>query len=163
MGLTLLRAVPLWVWALAAALLWGGWQHRRAEQAGAERLRLHSEAAKLREEALRGALVETTRRLAAQQEVANAAQRQAKQAAADAASASAAAGRLRAYADKLAARAAACDPAAAGVGQAASAPAVVLADMLSRLEEAGRQLAAESDRRRAAGEECVGRYDALTK
>ena len=162
MSFALLRAVPLWAWALTAALLWGGWQYRRAERAGAELLRHQHEVATLRESAMHSALVETSRRLAAQQEAADAAELQARRARADSAAAAGAADRLREHAARLAASAAACDPAAAAVGPAASAPGSVLADMLGRLEAHGRELAAEADRRGIAGSECAQRYDALT-
>jgi hypothetical protein len=89
MGLTLLRAVPLWAWALVAALLWGGWQYRRAESAGAELLRIQAETATLREGAMHQALIETTRRLKAQQEAADAAETAASAARADATAAAA--------------------------------------------------------------------------
>jgi hypothetical protein len=163
LGLKLFRAVPLWAWAVIAALLWGGWQHRRADLAVAELARERAEAAILREQAVSAALAETQRRIAAQQEIADAAERKARRARDDAAAAGAAADRLRQYAAELAASAAACNSAPAAFGEAASAPAVVLADMLGRLEARGRDLAAEADRRGIAGSECAGRYDALTQ
>lgn len=160
--MTLLRLIPLWAWALAAALAWGAWQHRRASVAGAELLRVQSEIATAREQAMRGALVETARRLAAQQEVADAAQTAARRARADAVNAGAAAGRLRAHAASLAASAGACDTPAAGDGAATGGAAVVLSDMLGRVTAHAGELAAEADKRGAAGAECVGRYRALT-
>ena len=33
MGLTLLRVIPVWAWALAAALAWGAWQRHLAGNA----------------------------------------------------------------------------------------------------------------------------------
>lgn len=162
MGLTTLRVVPLWAWALLAALLWGGWQYRRAETSGAELLRVQADTATLREGAMHRALVETTRRLTAQQEAADAAETAASAARADAIAAAGVADRLRRHAARLAASAGACNPSSAAVSPAASAPAVVLADMLGRLEARGRELAAESDRRGIAGTECQRRYQALT-
>lgn len=160
--LALLRAVPLSAWAIVAALAWGGWQRHQALDAAAELATLQRQTAELREQAMHGALVETTRRLSAQQEAADAAEILARRARADADAAGAAGQRLRAHAAQLAASAAACDPAAAAVGPAASAPGVVLADMLGRLEARGREHAAEADRRGIAGGECAARYDALT-
>lgn len=160
--LQFLRFVPMWAYVVIAALAFGAFQHRRAERAGAELLRHQHETATLRESAMHQALIETTRRLSAQQEAADAAERQARRARADSAAAAGAADRLRDHAARLAASAAACDPAAAAIGPAASAPAVVLADMLGFLEARGRELAAEADRRGIAGSECASRYDALT-
>ena len=161
--MTLLRIVPVWVWALAAALAWGGWQYTRAERAGAQLLAHQAQTATLREQAMHSALIETTRRLSAQQRAADAAETQSRRARADAAGAAGAADRLRAHAAQLAASAAACNPAPAVDGAAAAGPGLVLADMLGRMEARGRELAAEADRRGIAGSECAGRYDALTQ
>lgn len=161
--LTLLRVIPIWAYALAAALAWGGWQKHRANEAGAQLARHITETAQLREQAMHAALIETTRRLSAQQEAADHAQASTRRAQADATAAAGAAGRLRTYAASLAASAGACNPAPAGVSAAASAPGVVLADLLGRLEASGRSLAEEADRRGIAGAECVGRYEALTR
>lgn len=158
----LIGAVPLWAWALAASLLWGGWQHHRAERAGKALLEHQTKTATLRESAMHSALVETTRRLAAQQESADAAETAARAARLDADAAGDAAGRLRAHVARLAASAGTCHPAAAASGPAASAPGLVLADMFRRVEAAGREHAAESDRRSIAGADCQRRYDALT-
>lgn len=72
---------------------------------------------------------------------------------------------LRQRADALAA---ACDrprpasPAAAASGPPAAAPGQLLADLLVRMEQDGRELAAYADRARIAGETCERSYDALT-
>ena len=68
--LPLLRAVPVWAWALAACLIWGGIQHKRAtyqtakraaaEQAAAVQATAAAEQAKARER--EAALSEATRR-----------------------------------------------------------------------------------------------------
>ena len=161
--IALLRLIPIWAYALAAAVTWGGFQRYRANEVGAQLARHITETAQLREQAMHSALIETTRRLSAQQEVADHAQASTRRAQADATAAAGAAGRLRAYAASLAIGAGACNPAPASIGPAASAPGVVLADLLGRLEAGGRSLAEEADRRGIAGAECVGRYEALTR
>lgn len=70
--LPLLRAVPVWAWALAACLIWGGIQHKRAsyqtakraaaEQAAAVQATAAAEQAKARER--EAALSEATRKAA---------------------------------------------------------------------------------------------------
>lgn len=148
------------VLALAAGFVAGwqvqGWRHGQAE---AQQRELQATA---REEAMHQALVETARRLTAQQEAARHAETIARRARADAVAADAVAGQLREYAADLAARADACSAAPATVGAAASAPGSVLAELLGRVESRGRELAAEADRRGVAGFECEQRYDALT-
>lgn len=161
--IALLRLVPIWAYALVAALAWGAIQHHRATEAGADLARHITETAQIREQAMHAALIETTRRLTAQQEAADHAQESTRRASAAAAAAADTAGRLRAHAARLAASAAACNPAAATIGAATGAPGDLLADMLGRLEESGRSLAAEADRRGIAGAECAARYEALTK
>lgn len=86
-------------------------------------------------------------------------------AAVDAAAAGAAAGRLR---DRAAAFAAACrgparDSAAVAAGPAASTPGDLLADVLGRLDAAGRVVAAYADTVSIASEQCAADYQALKK
>jgi predicted phage gp36 major capsid-like protein len=86
-------------------------------------------------------------------------------AALDAAAAGAAGGRLH---DRAAALAAACrgparNPAAVAGGPAASAPGDVLANMLGRLDEAGRIVARYADSASISGEQCAADYQALRK
>lgn len=138
-----------------------GWQTQGWRQARAA-AELQAHTATLREEAMHGALIETTRRLTAQQEVANAAEIKARRARGDAAAAGAAADSLREYAARLAADADSCHPAASAIGASAAGSGSVLSDMQRRLEAHGRELAAEADRRGIAGSECERRYDALT-
>lgn len=156
--LSLFRLVPLWAYALVAALAWGGWQKHRATAAGEDLARHITETAQLREQAMHSALVETTRRLTAQQEAANAAKVSAKKAEGAAVASATAAGRLRAQAASLAASAAACNPTAA-----ASRPADRLAHVLGESVERYREVAQAADRAVIAGIECASRYDALTK
>lgn len=104
-----------------------------------------------------------TRRAAAIQEVITHAEVVAAQARSDAASSAAAGAGLRQRAATVAARCSGAtgNPAAAVPGSAASTPGDLLADVLGRLDEAGRQLAAVADARGAAGAACERSYDAL--
>jgi hypothetical protein len=98
-------------------------------------------------------------------EIAHEAQDQARRTAAAAAAAGIAGDGLRQRADRLAAAAAHCpaapDATIAPSGPPASHPAAVLADVLGRLEAAGRELAAIADARGAAGAACERAYEAL--
>ena len=100
---------------------------------------------------------------AAQHENAVLAEKAHQQARADAAAADAAAGRLR---DRFAALAAGChpaapDPAAVTPGAAPSAPADLLADVLGRMDEAARRIAAYADAAGISGEQCAADYQTL--
>jgi len=151
-GLSMLRLVPVWAYAIALALAWGGFQHHRATAAV-------NELAEVRESAYRAALIETTRRLTAQQEVTHAADLALASARADADAAALAAGRLRNAARNAASRA--CSATPASPGAAASAPAVVLADVLSSADARAGELAAAVDAARVAGIACERAYEAL--
>lgn len=159
------RIVPPWAWLGLAVLAWGGCQRHNAtraesklqqaqQRAAEERARTHE----LREQAMHGALVETTRRLKDQQEAATHAQRL-HEAARAAAAAGADAERLFGDAAAgLAARACAGDPAASGVS-----PADQLANALRASTAQYRALALTADDAIARGIECERRYDALTQ
>ena len=145
-------ALPLGLSLGAGALVVGaaiGWYARAQLCDGA--------AAELRVEALHAALVEQTRRLNALREAADDAAAKSRRAHADARAADALAGSLREHVARLAQR---CSAPAAG-SPAELAAGDVLADMLGRLEAAGRELAAEADRARVAGELCERSYDTL--
>jgi hypothetical protein len=98
------------------------------------------------------------------QEIALEAQAQARRAAAAAADARVAGDGLRIRAHQLAATAAcpaATNPTAASSGPPTTSPATVLANVLERLETAGRELAAIADARGTAGAACEKAYQAL--
>jgi hypothetical protein len=157
--LSLIRALPWYAWALAAALAWGGVEHMRVgslqgriDREGAERA-----AASLAAE--QAARAEETRRTNEHREIANEAERLARMAR-DAAVRSAAAGDgLRERAAAVAAR---CNPAAAASGPAASSPGDLLAGVLERVAGAAGQLAEYADRARIAGDACERAYQSLT-
>jgi hypothetical protein len=154
------------LWHLAAAALAGAavgaplafWA--RDLQADAAAAEIQATTATAREEAMHAGLVRLAGQLKTQQEATRYAAAQTRAAEADLADASGAADRMQLYAEGLA-RAARCDPAAASDGQATPGPAELLADMRRRLEAAGREHAAESDRRGIAGAACQQSYDAL--
>jgi hypothetical protein len=83
---------------------------------------------------------------------------------ADAGRAAAAAASLRDAARAAAARCGrpAIHPAAAASSAPVADPGLVLADVLGRMDEAGRAMAAEADRRGIAGAACERIYDSLT-
>ena len=102
------------------------------------------------------------------QEIALEAQDQALRTAAAAAAAGIAGDGLRQRAAELAATAACPAPTAPGPAPTPSSPptpspAAVLADVLGRLEEAGRELAAVADARGTAGVACQKAYESLTQ
>jgi hypothetical protein len=101
------------------------------------------------------------------QEIARDAEELARRHAAAVAAGAVAGNGLRERAAALAATATRCaapaDPAPATVSPPAGNPAVVLADVLGRLEAAGRELAAVADARAAAGSACERAYEALRR
>jgi len=157
--------------AVCAALgAFAGWQTLRladaraalaVEQRDRAADRAHLEAA-ARDQADRFRATEQAWR-DAQNENATLARRARDLAAQHADDAVAAAGRLR---ERAAVVAAACrptarDPAAVAAGPAASSPGDLLADVLGRLDEAGRLVARFADAASISGEQCAADYEAL--
>jgi hypothetical protein len=108
---------------------------------------------------------ETQRRLARQKEAQDAYDTELAQARADADRAGAAADglRQRAQAYAAAARRAASNPAAVGNSAPAGDPVMVLADVLGKVGDRSRLLAAYADAARRAGKQCEAAYDALSE
>lgn len=161
-ALGLLHVIPVWCWVLCLLLGWGGWQKHRATAAGLQLAAQQQARAAAELAAERQARAEETRRAAAVQQVVIHARIKAL---ADAAAADA----LRVERDRLLQRAQAlaniggdaCRPGAANGSHAAASPATVYAHVLEGLADAAVQLAAEADRRGAAGAACQQAYRAV--
>lgn len=168
--------LPFTVWIIAGLMVaMGGLEVTRRLQVSGLRTDLATERAARateREQAAAAALrqaqanaEETARRVRAQQEMQRAHDEKLAGAQRDAAAARTAAGRLREQLAAYAAahRGAAADPALAGERAAAASPVDLLADLLGRVEEAGRGMAEHADRARIAGQQCEAAYDSLSK
>lgn len=160
--LSLLARVPVWAWALAALLAWGGWQRHQAKASAAELASQQAQAAQAREVALQANITETQRRLRAQHGVTQDAQAQLDQVRAARLAADRMAARLRAQLAAGHASAGADHPATAADCEAASARSRVLAELLGRADDRAGSLAAAADAARIAGQACERSYDALT-
>lgn len=159
----LFSIVPIWAWAIAAAVGWGAWQkHQAAEAADSLRLK-EAAAATQREQGLRDSFNQTERRLNAQNKVVQNATIKIARANAAAASAAGAGERLRARLAVVNASQCAPGAAAAVSGQAASSPADLREYVQRRLDDAADQLARHADDARAAGQACEQAYDALSE
>lgn len=157
--LAILRAVPIWAWALAAVIGWGALQKHRAEAAVKREETAKLEQADARATAIHGALVQQTRVVNTQNEVIHDATEQARRARTDADRAAAAERRML---ERLrAAGGASTHPAAAGASAPAGETAGMHADLLGRCVSDLRRMAAIADERGIAGQACERSYDAL--
>jgi hypothetical protein len=170
-ALGVLRAVPWQAWAAAGAIGAAWWWHAGAVQAArAEgRAQVAAEWAKANGEAARAAAAaaaahratEQRREAAARKEIDDATDA-IDRARADADRAGRAAAGLR---DAARAAAGRCSttrhPAAAASSPPAASAGDLLADVLGLVEQAGRDMAAEADRRGIAGAACERLYDSL--
>lgn len=155
--LSLAKGIPIWAWALVAALAWGGWQRHLATSRADTLRQAEAAAAAEQIQAAQAAASETARRLQAQEEVSRVAIAKAQSNARAAADARAAAERVRVAAQSLAASAASSDPATADQCEANR-----LTDVLGRCVSRLVGVAEAADRAVAAGEACQRSYDALT-
>ena len=140
--------------SIVGALAWAGVS---LYDAGADSVRVEWAAADAA--AAQAGRLLARERAAAMARIDAAATAQARRVAADRAGAAAAGDGLRQRAAAVAAR---CDTGAASAGTAAGNPGAVLADVLGRLESAGRELAAVADERGVAGSACERAFDALS-
>lgn len=164
-----LKLVPSWVWwglALVGAVLLQELRVQVAQQkaasADAELADYRLQVAERDRRAETAAREEERRRHTEVERVTGEANDQAEQARADAAVADQRADSLQQQVARLlASRGATCSAIAAQGGTPAKDAAVLLADLLSRVEQAGRELAAEADRRGIAGRACERYADSL--
>jgi hypothetical protein len=178
MILAALRAVPLKAWLLLLGLGVGAWLHlsavstarKEGDAAGAGRVTAlwdaeRTKARELAEQATADNLAEERRRQAAMQKEIDHATTALDAARRDADAAGRAAVGLRAAASAAAARcrAAPAHAAAAASGPATASPGDLLADVLGVVEQAGRDMAQEADRRGIAGTACERAFDSLMK
>lgn len=156
-----LSRVPLWAWALAAALAWGGWHRHqaRAEREAFEAAKATAAAERAVSEAQ--AATETARRLRAQQEATDAANLKTAELERSVAAAADAGQRLRTRLAAVEAARCAGDPAAAAGGPAAGASTDLSADVRRRLDEAVRGVARYADAAAIAGAACEQSYRSL--
>lgn len=159
--LGLAKGVPIWAWALVAALAWGGWQRHLATSRADTLRKAEASAAAEQIQAAQAAASETARRLQAQEEVTRVAIAKAQSNARAAADARAAAERVRVAAQSLAASAASSDPAAPADCEAARSAGRLLADLLGRAVTRAAVLADHADAARTAGQACQAAYDSL--
>ncbi|WP_386415526.1 DUF2514 family protein [Stutzerimonas stutzeri] len=151
-----LAAAVLALMALSAAGAWQ-WQANSYERQLSELREGYAEAARKAEAQARS---EEQRRQTAIEGIRRDAQEKIAAVAADAAAADDAASRLRARVAELSRRPASCAGSTDG-GEAADAARNLLADMLSRIDEAAGGVAEFADRSRSAGLICQVSYEAV--
>lgn len=157
-----LKLVPSWVWwglALVVAVLLQELRVQGAQQqaagSAAELADYRLQIAERDRRAEAAAREEERRRQTEVDRITGEANDQAEQARADAAVADQRADSLQQQVGRLlASRGATCSAVSAQGGPPARDAAVLLADVLSRMEQAGRELAKEADRRGGSGRTC---------
>ena len=162
----LLKAVPLWVWAvvLLIAVLAGALVYQTLALANArtEHATYVAKVEKAASEATAAARAEEQRRQREINQVRNDAQHQIKAAADDAAVAASTADSLQQQVDKLLAGRSACDTRVAQGGATVRDLTAVLADLRRRADERAGELARIADASRIAGQACERAYDAIS-
>lgn len=155
--LSTLRAIPFWIYIVAACLAWGAYQRHLAASSADKLYQAQVEAAAERERAMQATLVETNRRLAAQAAIAKEADEHKAVADLNAAASLRAANKLREQLATIrAARSSSSNPASAPAGQADQ-----LSDLLGTCADRYRDVASATDRAIIAGRACERAYEAL--
>ncbi|EXF45284.1 hypothetical protein BAY1663_02363 [Pseudomonas sp. BAY1663] len=163
------KLVPSWAWWVLALVLVAGVQQWRVAGLQSDLAQLKTDWATERADlagqvatAEAAARAEEQRRQREFEGIRNDARGELERASADARNADERAGGLQREIDRLrASRGATCNAIAAQRGQAAASAVDVLADLFIEVERAGRELAAEADRRGVAGRACERAYDSL--
>lgn len=162
MNLLMPKALPLWAYILAAAILAVGIQQIRVLSAQSELSDYRLEIAERDRRADAAARVEEQRRQSIADKEAQDAHKQQSIAESNAAAASADADSLRKQVARLlASRSATCDAIAANGSKAAGSIAGVLAELLDESVRRNQVLAKEADRSRIAGMACQRIYEGM--
>lgn len=156
--LGLLKSIPIWVWVVAAALAWGGWQRHSATATAEEFAKAKATAAAEREHALSESIKETERRLVAQKEITQNADTQLAKAKASASAASSAVTDLM---RKLATIKAVAE--SLNTPTFESSQTSLLTDLLGSCVSEYRHVAQVADESIIAGQACEQSYTSLGK
>lgn len=157
-ALTIFKAVPITVWALAGALVWGGFGHYQKTQA---RLDLEAERRDRAEQITRAvteARAEDARRISEAERINREQADVIKKQAADLAAADRALSGMRGRLSSIAAFAAGADTTTAEL----RASVVGLADLAARIADQYRVMGGRAVEAARRGQECADRYDSLT-
>lgn len=154
--------VPIWAWALAALLAWGGYHRHQARATVAQLKEEHAQADLANANAERDRALEGARRLNAKQKVIDDALKKRDAAAAAARAAESARLLVNDQLDALQAEAGRRDTAAGGQCASAEERAGLYAELYRSADLRAGQIADEAEGYRAAGEACERSYESLS-